>query len=167
MSKGSLSEYTIKNKKSIWKKLWLFLLVKPFSKRVLCKLSSYLEKQDILNYFPDVNVQIVSDGIDFDSFQNQKRIENKEILKKYLGKDFSEVSDILFSMGRLHEIKRFDILIHSFSTYVKENNNSKLIIALCADDGSKLKLQRLIDKLRLSNSVFLIGLINFDQKKNY
>ena len=33
--RGSLSEYTIKNKKSIWKKLWLFLLVKPFSKRVL------------------------------------------------------------------------------------------------------------------------------------
>ena len=75
--------------------------------------SSYLEKQDILNYFPGVNVQIVYDGIDFDSFQNQNRIENKEILKKYLGKDFSEVSDILFSMGRLHEIKRFDILIRS------------------------------------------------------
>ena len=45
-------------------------------------------KKDILNYFPNVNVQIVSDGIDFDSFQNQNRIENKEILKKYLGKDF-------------------------------------------------------------------------------
>ena len=76
--------------------------------------SSYLEKQDILNYFPDVNVQIVSDGIDFDSFQNQNRIENKEILKKYLDKDFSEVSEILFSMGRLHDIKRFDVLIHAF-----------------------------------------------------
>ena len=109
-------------------------------------------------------MQIVSDGIDFDSFQNQKRIENKEILKKYLSKDFTEVSEILFSMGRLHDIKRFDILIHAFSTYVKENNNSKLLIA-GADDGSKIKLQRLIDKLGLSNSVFLIGLINFDQKK--
>ena len=47
--RGSLSEYTIKNKKSIWKKLWLFLLVKPFSKRALWQASSYLEKQDILN----------------------------------------------------------------------------------------------------------------------
>ena len=162
--RGSLSEYTIKNKKSIWKKLWLFLLVKPFSKRILWQASSYLEKKDILNYFPNVNVQIVSDGIDFDSFQNQNRIENKEILKKYLDKDFSEVSEILFSMGRLHDIKRFDILIHAFGTYVKENNNSKLLIA-GGDDGSKIKLQRLIDKLGLSNSVFLIGLINFDQKK--
>lgn len=162
--RGSLSEYTIKNKKSIWKKLWLFFLVKPFSKRILWQASSYLEKKDILNYFPNVNVQIVSDGIDFDSFQNQNRIENKEILKKYLDKNFSEVSEILFSMGRLHDIKRFDILIHAFSTYVKKNNNSKLLIA-GGDDGSKIKLQKLIHKLGLYNSVFLIGLINFDQKK--
>lgn len=162
--RGSLSEYTIKNKKSIWKKFWLFFLVKPFSKRILWQASSYLEKKDILNYFPNVNVQIVSDGIDFDSFQNQNRIENKEILKKYLDKNFSEVSEILFSMGRLHDIKRFDILIHAFSTYVKKNNNSKLLIA-GGDDGSKIKLQKLIHKLGLYNSVFLIGLINFDQKK--
>ena len=33
--RGSLSNIHL-NKKSIWKKLWLFLLVKPFSKRVLC-----------------------------------------------------------------------------------------------------------------------------------
>ena len=109
--RGSLSEYTIKNKKVFGRSYWLFFLVKPFSKRILAK-TSYLEKKDILGYFPNVNVQIVSDGIDFDSFQNQNRIENKEILKKYLGKDFSEVSEILFSMGRLHDIKRFDISQH-------------------------------------------------------
>ena len=67
-------------------------------------------------------------------------------------------------MGRLHDIKRFDVLIHAFNIYVNENKNSKLLIA-GADDGSKIKIQRLIDKLRLSDSVFLIGLINFDQKK--
>ena len=77
-----------------------------------------------------------------------------------------KVSEILFSMGRLHDIKRFDVLIHAFNIYVNENKNSKLLIA-GADDGSKIKIQRLIDKLRLSDSVFLIGLINFDQKKNY
>ena len=64
-------------------------------------------------------------------------------------------------MGRLHDIKRFDILIHLVP--VKENNNSKLLIQV--DDGSKIKLQRLIDRLRLSNSVFLIGLINFIKKR--
>ena len=162
--RGSMSKYTFKNKKSIWKRFWLFLVVKPFSKKVLWHASSYLEKQDILSHFPDVNVQIVSDGIDFDSFQNQNRIENTEILKKYLGTDFKEVSEILFSMGRLHDIKRFDVLIHAFSIYVKENKNSKLLIA-GGDDGNKIKLQKLIYKLKLSDSVFLIGLINFEQKK--
>ena len=162
--RGSFSEYTFKNKKSIWKKIWLFLFVKPISKKVFWQASSYLEKKDILSYFPNANVQIVSDGIDFDSFQNQKRISNKEILKKYISKDFTEVSEILFSMGRLHDIKRFDVLINAFSIYVKENKNSKLLIA-GAEDGSKIKLLRLINKLRLSNSVFLIGLINFNEKK--
>jgi len=162
--RGSLSEYTLKDKNTILKKFWLFLVVKPFSKRIFWQASSYLEKQDILNYFPDANVQIVSDGVDFDSFQNQNRVGNKELLKKYIDIDFAQVSEILFSMGRLHDIKRFDVLIHAFNIYVNENKNSKLLIA-GADDGSKIKIQRLIDKLRLSDSVFLIGLINFDQKK--
>ena len=142
--RGSLSEYTLKDKNTILKKFWLFLVVKPFSKRIFWQASSYLEKQDILNYFPDANVQIVSDGVDFDSFQNQNRVGNKELLKKYIDIDYAQVSEILFSMGRLHDIKRFDVLIHAFNIYVNENKNSKLLIA-GADDGSKIKIQRLID----------------------
>ena len=51
--RGSFSEYTFKNKKSIWKKIWLFLFVKPISKKVFWQASSYLEKKDILSYFPN------------------------------------------------------------------------------------------------------------------
>ena len=45
-------------------------------------------------------------------------------------------------MGRLHKIKSFDILIKSFSIYIKEDKNAKLLIA-GADDGEEKMLSLL------------------------
>ena len=162
--RGSFSSFTLSNKRSWLKRLWLFLFISPLKNKIIWQASSYLEKEDILFYFPKVDVKIIPDGIDVDSFSNSNKMDKKELLKKYTNKDFKNVSDVVFSMGRLHKIKRFDILINAFELYLDENKNAKLLIA-GADDGVRNALENQIKELKLEDSVFLIGLVNFSQKK--
>ena len=162
--RGSLSSFTLSNDKVLLKKLWLNLFIHPFSNIINWQASSYLEKEDILDYFPESKVLIIPDGIDFMSFQDSSKIDSKYLIKKYTNHVFDDVSEIVFSMGRLHKIKRFDILIDAFGMYINDNKNAKLLIA-GSDDGVRDELLRQIDRLGLSNSVFLIGLIDFNQKK--
>ena len=162
--RGSFSSFTLSNKRSWLKRLWLFLFISPLKNKIIWQASSYLEKEDILSYFPKADVKIISDGIDVDSFSKYNKIDNKELLKKYTNKDFKNVSDVVFSMGRLHKIKRFDILINAFELYLDENKNAKLLIA-GADDGVRNALENQIKELKLEDSVFMIGLVNFSQKK--
>ena len=161
--RGSFSDYTQKSN-GFLKRIWIRLFVKPFVSKIKWQASSYLEKNDILKYFPSSDVSMISDGIDFDSFQDSEKIDLEILVKKYTNFDFENVSDVIFSMGRLHEIKRFDILIDAFNLYHTENKNAKLLIA-GADDGVKDKLLDQIDKLGLNESIFLIGLVDFHQKK--
>ena len=162
--RGSFSSFTLSNKRSWLKRLWLFLFISPLKKKIIWQASSYLEKEDILFYFPKVDVKIIPDGIDVDSFSNSNKMDKKELLKKYTNKDFKNVSDVVFSMGRLHKIKRFDILINAFELYLDENKDAKLLIA-GADDGVRNALENQIKELKLEDSVFMIGLVNFSQKK--
>jgi len=162
--RGSFSSFTLSNKRSWLKRLWLFLFISPLKNKIIWQASSYLEKEDILFYFPKVDVKIIPDGIDVDSFSNSNKMDKKELLKKYTNKDFKNVSDVVFSMGRLHKIKRFDILINAFELYLDENKNAKLLIA-GADDGVRNALENQIKELKLEDSVFMIGLVNFSQKK--
>ena len=162
--RGSFSSFTLSNKRSWLKRLWLFLFISPLKNKIIWQASSYLEKEDILFYFPKVDVKIIPDGIDVDSFSNSNKMDKKELLKKYTNKDFKNISDVVFSMGRLHKIKRFDILINAFELYLDENKNAKLLIA-GADDGVRNALENQIKELKLEDSVFMIGLVNFSQKK--
>ena len=67
-------------------------------------------------------------------------------------------------MGRLHKIKGYDNLIKSFALLLKEKPNSKLMIA-GSGDTYKHELISLIKKLNLENSVFLVGQLNDEEKK--
>ena len=67
-------------------------------------------------------------------------------------------------MGRLHKIKGYDNLIKSFALLLREKPNSKLLIA-GSGDKYKYELINLIKKLRLENSVFLVGQLNDEEKK--
>ena len=143
------------NKLSFIKSIWISLFISPFSKKIIWQASSYLEEKDIKRNFPEAKTEIINDGVDFNSFQNTKKLSSNEIVKKYTKIDFEEVSNIFFSMGRLHKIKGFDILINAFEIYLQKDKNAKLIIA-GGDDGIGDKLEQKILELKLNNSVFLI-----------
>ena len=162
--RGSFSVFTLNNKLPFIKLLWLNFLIKPMINKIVWQASSYLEERDILNKFPNADVEIINDGIDYDSFQNSILVSRNELLNKFTGITCNDVSNIFFSMGRLHKIKGFDVLIDAFNLFLEKDKYAKLIIA-GGDDGVGKKLENQIKKLNLSSSVFLIGAVNFEDKK--
>jgi len=162
--RGSFSVFTLSNKRPFIKLLWLNFLIKPIVDKIVWQASSYLEERDILNKFPNADVEIINDGIDYDSFQNSITVSRNELLNKFIGITFDDVSNIFFSMGRLHKIKGFDVLIDAFNLFLENDTYSKLIIA-GGDDGVGNHLKDQIKNLNLGSSVFLIGAINFEDKK--
>ena len=161
--RGSFSIFTLNNKLPFIKQLWLNFFIKPMLDKIIWQASSYLEKSDILNKFPNADVEIINDGIDYDSFQNSITVSRNELLNKFARTTFNDVSRIFFSMGRLHKIKGFNVLIDAFNLLLEKDEYAKLIIA-GGDDGEEKKIKNQIKKLNLSSSVFLIGAVNFEDK---
>ncbi len=144
--RGSFSLFTLNNKLPFIKLLWLNFLIKPMINKIVWQASSYLEEKDILNKFPNADVEIINDGIDYDSFQNSILVSRNELLNKFTGITCNDVSNIFFSMGRLHKIKGFDVLIDAFNLFLEKDKYAKLIIA-GGDDGLGNKLKNHIKKL--------------------
>ena len=162
--RGSFSVFTLNNKLPFIKLLWLNFFIKPMVDKIIWQASSYLEKSDILNKFPNADVNIINDGVDYESFQNSITVSRNELINNFTGVTSNDVSNIFFSMGRLHKIKGFDVLIDAFNLFLEKDKYAKLIIA-GGDDGVGKQLGNQIKKLNLGSSVFLIGAINFEDKK--
>ena len=162
--RGSFSFFTLNNKYPYIKLLWLNFFIKPMLKKIIWQASSYLEERDVLNKFPNADVKIINDGIDYESFQNSIIVSRNELLRKFTGINFNDISNIFLSMGRLHKIKGFDVLIDAFSLFLEKDKYAKLIIA-GGDDGVGKQLSDQILKLNLGSSVFLIGVVNFEDKR--
>lgn len=161
--RGSFSSFTLSNRFILLKDLWMRYLIKPFCNQIIWHASSYLEKIDICRKFPAANVIIINDGVDFLSFQKFKNVNKQTLLKRYTNIDFKDISHIFFSMGRLHSIKCFSVLIEAFSFFIEKDPNAKLLIA-GGDDGEEWRLKQQIIDLNLQKSVFLIGPVDFDDK---
>jgi len=162
--RGCLSTRALKYKHRIKKKIWLNLFIKPLVSNIIWQASSYIEKKDILNIFKEAKIVEMADCVICDDFNNINKISKLDLVYNTTNQRFSEISELFFSMGRLHEIKGFDIVIDAFHLFLKDNPNAKLLIA-GSDDGYKNKLIEQISKLNLEKSVFLIGNINFKLKQ--
>ena len=161
--RGSLSEWGLNYKHKRIKKIWLNVFIRPFVKNVTWQACSYLEVEDIKKIFKSSGIVEINDGIDFDSFQDVEKLSKLELVNEFTNQNFKKVSDVFFSMGRLHEIKGFEVIIDAFDLFVKDNPNAKLLIA-GGDDGYETFLKKKIEKLSLLNSVFLIGSVNHKDK---
>ena len=162
--RGSLSSWGLNYKHKWIKMIWLTFFISPFVKNVIWQACSYLEFTDIKNIFNKSKIVEINDGIDFASFQDSDKISKLELINRFSNQDFQIVSDVFFSMGRLHMIKGFDVLIDAFNLFLEKDKHAKLIIA-GGDDGVGEQLKNQIEKLNLSSSVFLIGAVNFENKK--
>jgi len=161
--RGSLSVWGLNYKHKWKKKIWLNIFIRPFMANVRWQASSYLEVSDIKRSIPNAKVFEVNDGVDFESFQNAEELSFQDLVMEYTNKIIQDISEVFFSMGRLHKIKCFDVLIDAFSLFVKDNPNAILLIA-GEDDGVKFQLEKQIIDLGLTESVFLLGRVNHKQK---
>ena len=70
---------------------------------------------------------------------------------------------IIMFLGRIHWIKGLDFLVESFSQLAQYRSDTILVI-VGNDDGYKSNLDKLIDKLDLSDRVLFTGFLGGDEK---
>ena len=96
------------------------------------------------------NYEMVYNGVDFKKICSEK-ISVYEA-RKNLG--IPENAFVVLGVGRLSPIKNFPLLIEAFRVLVKQNNKSLLLIA--GEGGERKKLERLADRLRITDKVFFL-----------
>lgn len=162
--RGSLGAWCLENKKGA-KRLWFDLLIKPFSKDIFWHATSAKEAGDIRSVLPDSRVFIVPNGIYLEDYKRSKKFSKPEFMKRYAGKEMA-VEKIIISMGRIHKVKGFDILIRAFKFLIKECPSSALVIA-GRDNGEQKNLEKLAMELGLSERVFFTGHLEGDWKIDF
>ena len=160
-ARGQLENWSLKYGSRL-KKLWLSVFIGPVTKKIKWHVTSEKEKQDLLTVFPTASIIIIPNGIDLEDFKLIPSVKDRSFYKKYTdGKTFKNV---IVSMGRLHQVKGFDILINAFAEIIKLKPDAVLLIA-GEDYGEKYNLLNLIDNLGLNGKVFLTGQINDTEEK--
>jgi L-malate glycosyltransferase len=109
----------------------------------------------VKTFGPRNNISVINNGIDTRRLR-EKASENP-LCKKNLGLNSSDF--IIGTIGRLHPIKRYDLLIEAFHEMSKECTNPNKIPKLCIiGGGSEEKtLKILVLKLKIQNQVIFFG----------
>lgn len=102
-------------------------------------------------------VKIVPNGIDKTKY---KELPPKGVFREKFG---LEDSKIILYVGRLHKSKGIDLLIESFGELFSEIDDVKLVI-IGPDDGYRNYLERLVNKLAISDKVFFTGFVSISEK---
>ena len=160
--RGSLGAWCI-GQGSLFKKLWLSFLIKPFLKKVTWHATAEQEKQEIICLFGiKQRVEIIPNGIDANEFLGSN-IDQDFFLKQY---GVKPTEKIVVSIGRIEKKKGFDILIRAIALLNKDFESVKLYIA-GPDYGEKATLQSLVSDLNIGNSVTFVGSIKGQEKIDF
>jgi glycosyltransferase involved in cell wall biosynthesis len=162
--RGSLGAWCLENGSSS-KQKWLEWFIKPFAYNIVWHATAEQEKNEIQAIFPNSKVEIISNGIEYDLFQEFSVFQKQEFMTKFAKKEI-EVEKIIVSMGRLQKKKGFDILIDSFVIVLEQYPKAKLFIAGQNEDEEDNLLQQ-IKELGLVDKVFLTGAINGQEKIDF
>jgi 1,4-alpha-glucan branching enzyme len=144
----------------IWKLYVEFIMDKTmkFSNGITCVSQSI--KEDRRNSFSDKSV-VIYNGITISDFENIQN--NIDIRKKY---SVTPVTKIIFSMGRIAEMKGYQNIIKIIPQFLEKNIDIKYLIA-GEDDGYKQELKKIIKNLNIQKNVEFVGLLNLEEKKQY
>jgi glycosyltransferase involved in cell wall biosynthesis len=162
--RGSLGNWCIDNG-SRFKNLWLHYLLKPLVKNIQWHATAQQEANEIHFIYPDANVTIIPNGIEYNKFQKANLLSRVEYLKKYTKKDLV-AEKVVVSMGRIQKKKGFDILINAFHKMLNTYPSSVLLIA-GNDEGEQKVLEKQIESLKLDDSVYFIGSIEGQDKIDF
>jgi glycosyltransferase involved in cell wall biosynthesis len=111
------------------------------------------EEQAVLAVYPSAKTFVIPNGVSPELFQLNEKKKDKTFYNKYTGFDCSN-KKVIVSMGRLHKVKGFDVLISSMSKV--QSSKSKV-------QGSMSKEAK--DKGKSEDIVLLIAGEDFGEKK--
>ena len=146
------------------------------NQKVSWHLTSVAEQQSILAVYPSAKTFVIPNGVSKELFSLNDKPKDKSFYNKYTGFDCSN-KKIIISMGRLHKVKGFDILIEAIEKIGEKKKKDWMIdkigmidkpdiVFLIAgeDFGERQKLDWMIGNLGLREKVFLIGRIEGSEK---
>lgn len=148
-----------------FKQKWLDWLIKPFADKIIWHATADQERDEIFTLFPDTNVSVIPNGIEYEMFQHGNRLSAEEFSEKF-GNISASTDKIIVSMGRLQKKKGFDILIDAFVRVLEYYPNAKLFVA-GGDEGEEQNLHAQIERLGLKEKVFLVGAISGQDKIDF
>jgi len=163
--RGVLGFWAFRSKKVLLKKLWLALLIRPFLRDSWWHATSEREKVEILEFYPMAKVAVIPNGIDTEAFGKALGLPRNEYLRRY-AKVNQGAKIVVVSMGRLHKVKAFDVLINAFAELIADFGDAVLLIA-GADDGQRNDLENQITRLGLERKVFLVGEVSGQEKVDF
>ncbi len=139
---------------SVWRKsnflFWFFYWLTALFTDKIITVSQAIKKQLINTLFiSPQKIEVIYNGINIDEF----------VMEIKAPSDLLSISHpIIGTIGRLHKIKGHAVLIESMRFVKKQFPQGNLIII--GDGEEKMKLQRLVRKYALSNSVHFLGTRN-------
>lgn len=108
-------------------------------------------------------ITVVYNGIDFSELdQSVKHISDTQ-MNEFLWKYHIKDKKIILSLGRLSFVKRFDKLIH-FANFFLKNNKEYVLLIAWPDEWEKEKLQDIITKEWLEDSIILTWWLYWNDK---
>jgi glycosyltransferase involved in cell wall biosynthesis len=161
---GQIGEWGL-NQGSSFKKLWLSFFIKPSLKKITWNVCSVQEKKDILKVYPQADIIVTPNIVEVSEFESNNKERDFSVYKKLTGKDLSK-KKVIISLGRLHKVKGFDILIKALDL-LKEDHPELVLLIAGGDFGEKERLQHLINSLDLNGKVFLVGNIEGKDKLDF
>lgn len=161
---GVLGEWIMRNG-SMFKKVWLKLLIKPFANYVIWHATSGQEKKEILSHFPFAKVSVIPNPISLEEFKKFNTLKRSDFLNKFANLS-GDPEKILISMGRLQKKKGFDILIKAFQKVQAKYPDAYLFIA-GHDEGEMDRLLHLVNECHLNGRVFFTGMLEQQDKIDF
>ncbi len=102
--------------------------------------------------------EVIYNGIDLKAINSIRSVKRCDV-RHELG--VSEDDVLMLSVGRLHAVKNYPLLINAFNLARKHNKRLKFIIA--GEGAERPRLESLLEELNLSSEVKLLGNVALDQ----
>ena len=150
--RGSLAKWSF-SKRGFLKKLWISILIRPFTKKTVWLATSEKEHEEILYFFKKHTIKLLSDGVD---------ISSHFVLKKSKW----STQNYIAALGRIHKVKGYDILIKAMKHLLDYDPNLNLFIA-GTDEGDLKNLKLIVSQLELQNKVQFVGALHGDDKEQF
>lgn len=162
--RGNLMKWCLQEG-SRFKKAWLRIFIEPFVDYIHWHATSQQEERMIKSIYKNASVYRIPNGINAEEYDSSNALTPRDYIKKFSKSD-TICGNIIVSMGRLHKVKGFDILVDAFNR-IRENLPDAVLLIAGEDAGERGNLLRKIQRLNLENRIFLVGQISGQDKVDF